>query len=204
MAETRARWRFRLPHWEVTGRPHFVTIRCAGSLPQKSLDCVREIQAALHSIEPRSPQFAALQRQYFLTCERYLDAGHGHCPFHDRNVCDVAVASLREFPQRKGWHVPHFTLMPNPVHLLLVPGADAQPLRQAVRGWKWHVAIEANRLLGRTGPFWQTDWFDRWARTDAEFIRMRDYIRQNPVQARLVSRWQDYPYTKSEVEPESA
>ena len=40
--------------------------------------------------------------------------------------------------------------------------------------------------------------FDRWARTDGEAIRMRDYIRQNPVRAGLVSHWEDYPWTQSE------
>ncbi len=94
--------------------------------------------------------------------------------------------------------------MPNHIHLLLEPGIDAQPLKQTLRGWKWHVAKEANLLVNRTGHFWQTDWFDRWARTDAEAIRMRDYIRENPVKARLVDRWEDYTWTVSETAPNSA
>jgi putative DNA methylase len=198
MPETRARWRFRLPHGEVADRPHFVTIRCAGSLPADAVIRIREIHESLERTEPSSPQFAALQRKYFLLCERYLDAGHGPCPFRDRGVCELAMTSLREFSTRKGWRVPHFTLMPNHVHLLLIPRATPQPLKRALRGWKWHIAMEANRLLDHAGSFWQTDWFDRWARTDGEALRMRDYIRQNPIKAGLATRWEDYPWTYSE------
>ena len=113
------------------------------------------------------------------------------------------MASLADLSERKGWRVPHFTLMPNHVHLLLAPTPGAQPLKQTIRGWKWYVATQANRLLGRTGPFWQADWFDRWARTEAEAYRMRDYIRLNPVRGRLALRWQDYRWTHSEPDPVS-
>ena len=203
MPETRAFWRFRLPHWEVADCPHFVTIRCAGSLPADALARVREMHESLQLIAPSSPQFAALQRKYFLLCEHYLDAGHGPCPFRETAVSELAMASLADLSPRKGWRVLHVTLMPNHVHLLLAPGPNAQPLKQTIRGWKWYVATQANRLLGRTGPFWQTDWFDRWARTEAKANRMRDYVRLNSVKARLALRWQDYRWTRSEPDPVS-
>ncbi|MCX6955886.1 MAG: hypothetical protein NTV51_27395 [Verrucomicrobia bacterium] len=199
--ETRDRWRHRLPHWEVTGKPHFITIRCAGSLPSEAVSRVREIHESLRVIAPNSPDFAALQRKYFLLCERYLDAGYGPCPFRDRSVCELTLAALADLPNRSGWRATHVTLMPNHVHLLLAPATAAHPLKTTLRGWKWHVAKQANLLLQRTGKFWQSDWFDRWARTDAEALRMRDYIRQNPVKASLALRWQDYPWTHSDLDP---
>lgn len=195
-APTRARWRYRLPHWEVEGRPHFVTIRCAGSLPVDAMARIREIHETLALIDPTSPQFAALQRKYFAVCERYLDAGHGFCPFRDRRVSDSAVQSLETLLARGGWGTRHFAFMPNHVHFLLMPSDAARPLRSALRGWKWQVAKESNRLLGRSGAFWQTDWFDRWARNPAEEVRMRDYIQSNPVKAGLVKRWEEYPWVR--------
>lgn len=171
--ETRERWRYRLPHWEVAGRAHFVTIRCAGSLPSEAIPRIREIHIALQTIPAASPEFAALQRKYFLLCERYLDAGHGFCPFRKDDVCEIAIVSLAELPERHGWSVSDLVLMPNHVHLLLQPSATAKPLKTALRGWKWFIANEANTLLGRRGNFWQTDWFDRWMRNDSEIERVR-------------------------------
>lgn len=193
IVETRERWRFRLPHWEVADHVHFVTIRCAGSLPAEAVVRVREIHAALQEIGPSSPQFVALQRKYFLLCERYLDVGHGFCPFREPDVAEFTVKSSNALFEIAGWQTTHFALMPN---LLLRPAEGARSLRAAMRGWKWQVATEANRLLRRSGSFWQTDWFDRWARTEAEEGRMRDYIRNNPVKAGLAKRWEDYRWVR--------
>lgn len=165
---------------------------------------MREIHESLRIVAPQSPEFAALQRKYCLLCESYLDAGHGPCPFRERSVCDLTLSALDELPARRGWRTTHVTLTPSHVHFLLEPGATAQPLKATLRGWKWHTAKQGNLLFNRTGHFWQTDWFDRWARTDAEAIRMRDYIRGKPVKAGLAAKWQDYPWTRSDATAEDS
>lgn len=194
MPDTRERWRNRLPHWEVTGRPHFVTIRCAGSLPTDVLVRLREIHANLSRIEPSSPQFGALQRQYFQTCEKYLDQGGGFAPFHDPAANSMLFAALDRIQASAGWRVPDTVAMPNHVHLLLVPSsAHPTPLRALIPLLKGRVAREANLALGRQGAFWQSDWFDRWMRDDAEEMKTVAYIRQNPVKANLVPDWREWP-----------
>ena len=195
MPDTRERWRHRLPHWEVVDRPHFVTIRCAGSLPAEALSRVREVHASLRAMTPASPQFAALQRQYFSICEKYLDRGEGFAPLRDADACEAILASWRQLAAETGWAVPHFAIMPNHVHFLLQPTA-AKPasLRVTVREFKGRTARQANRALGRSGAFWQSDWFDRWVRDAAEEERIIDYIRQNPVKAGLARDWRNYPW----------
>lgn len=204
MFVTKSRWRFRLPHWEVSGQPHFITVRCAGSLPREAVQRLQEIHQTLQSITAHSAAFEALQRKYFHITESYLDAGHGDCPFRNPEVCHLALAALDGLRARTRWRPTDVTLMPNHVHLLLLPDASATPLRHVLRGWKWQVACEANHALHRTGAFWQSDWFDRWSRHEAETARLRQYIRNNPVKAGLVRQWRDYPWTVSETERPSA
>jgi putative transposase len=160
---------------------------------------VRAIHETLREIEPNSAEFAAMQRKYFCVCEKYLDAGYGPCPFRNVEVCELTRASLLGLSDRSGWTASDFTLMPNHVHLILEPTARSAPLKQTIRGWKWHVAKEANKAKGTAGHFWQSDWFDRWARTEGEAARMREYVRQNPVKARIVAQWQDHPWTHSSM-----
>ncbi|MGA2446710.1 MAG: transposase [Opitutaceae bacterium] len=197
MPDTRERWRSRLPHWEVAHRSHFVTIRCAGSLPETALVRVREIHANLRVIPPASPRFALLQRQYFLTCEKYLDRSEGFAPFCTPAACSVALAAWNQIEMVTGWRVPHFVVMPNHVHFLLMPvAATPERLRASVRWFKGHVARKANLLLGRGGAFWQTDWFDRWVRDAAEEARIIDYIQHNPSKAGLVRDWHEYRWVR--------
>ena len=59
--------RGRLPHWEVERGRYFVTVRCYDSLPLKVVARLQEIQDGLRHVEPRSGDFARLQRQYYGT-----------------------------------------------------------------------------------------------------------------------------------------
>jgi REP element-mobilizing transposase RayT len=205
LPDTRERWRHRLPHWEVADRPHFVTIRCAGSLPADALARVREIHADLATVEPASPQFAILQRQYFATCEKYLDRGEGFAPFTaeaGRAAASAVLAAWAGLDAEAGWRVTAAVAMPNHVHFILQPvRAAPEPLRTTLRTWKGRTARLANLALGRRGAFWQEDWFDRWLRTAHEETRVTDYILQNPVKAGLARTWMDWPWTIAPPHP---
>jgi REP element-mobilizing transposase RayT len=194
---TRERWRSRLPHWEVAGHPHFITIRCAGSLPTAALARVREIHSDLCRLSPTSAQFSLLQHQYFLTCEKYLDRSECFAPFRLAAACESVLAAWSDL-SRAGWDVPHGVMMPNHLHFLITPTLpDPAPLRLSVRQFKGRVARQANLSLGRTGPFWQPDWFDRWMRDSAEEARVVDYIRNNPVRAGLANDWREYRWLQT-------
>ena len=83
--------------------------------------------------------------------------------------------------------------MPNHVHVLLtaLPG---RPLGSIVGSWKRFTAREANLLLGRTGDFWQLDYWDRFIRNEEHFAATESYIDLNPVKAGLVSEARLWPW----------
>ena len=52
--------------------------------------------------------------------------------------------------------------------------------------------------LGRTGePFWQKESYDHWVRDQAEWDHIAAYIENNPVQAGLVTRAEDYRWSSA-------
>ena len=53
---------------------------------------------------------------------------------------------------------------------------------------KSYTANEANRILGRSGQFWQHESYDHWIRDDAELERVIAYIDGNAVKAGLIAR----------------
>ena len=188
--------RGKLPHWEVENGRYFVTVRCHDSLPTEAVARLAEIHATLQSTEAQLEQFAAEQRRYFQTMERYLDAGHGE-PWLARP--EIAAIIVGEFAHLEsiGVAVPHFTLMPNHWHALLRPASGYElNLSQIMRGVKGRTARRINLALGRTGTLWQREWFDRWMRDDDEWERSVAYIHQNPVKAGLARSWQDHLWTK--------
>ena len=86
-----------------------------------------------------------------------------------------------------------WTVMPNHVHVLFMPMPGEQ-LGRIVSSWKRFTAREANLLLGRTGAFWQPDYWDRFIRNDSHYAATVNYIDFNPVKAGLVEAPQLWPW----------
>ena len=63
---------------------------------------------------------------------------------------------------------------------------------QSIKGY---TARKANKVLGRSGSFWEHESYDRWARDAEELQRMVLYIANNPVKAGLVESWRDWPWS---------
>jgi putative transposase len=74
--------------------------------------------------------------------------------------------------------------------------SDAKsPLARIMHSLKSYTAHEANKLLGRSGPFWQAESYDHWVRDEGELERIVQYIAHNPVSAGLVTRPQDWYFS---------
>jgi len=155
-----------------------------------------ELQRTLATIAPRSTEFAALQRQIFRTLEKHLDAGRGMCPLRDATAASLLVTELDSL-LAEGIEVPHYTILPNHWHALLVPAVDSSvSLSQIMRRLKGRSARTINVHRNASGPLWQREWFDRWIRDDTEWERCVAYIRNNPVKAGLVTEWTQHAWTK--------
>lgn len=86
-----------------------------------------------------------------------------------------------------------WVIMPNHVHVL----AETLPvyrLGDIVHSWKSFTAKEANRILGRMGPLWQEEYFDRFIRDDDHLRETIRYIEQNPVAGGLAAKAEDWPF----------
>ena len=109
-------------------------------------------------------------------------------------VAEQVVRTVNAAQDERGLCALHaFVVMPNHVHLLLTPW---KPLCEVTKWIKGVSARRANELLGRTGtPLWQDESFDHWARNQAQFERIREYIWNNPVKAGLVDQRGAWPYS---------
>ena len=56
------------------------------------------------------------------------------------------------------------------------------------------LAIEAAATPGIPAPHWQKGFFDHVLRSDESYAQKWEYVRDNPVRAGLVKKWEDWPY----------
>jgi putative DNA methylase len=117
-------------------------------------------------------------------------------------IAEVVVDSLRDGEIRFGRYQMHsFVVMPNHVHVLVTPHVPSTQWLGPLNGFTAH---EANRILARSGPFWQDESYDHLVRSDEEFGRIRDYIENNPVKAGLVSEAQQWKWSSAAHGEEAA
>jgi len=187
-----------LPHWVPEETAVFVTWRLAGSLPCREREKLARAavsepsRGAMTDDTHRSSVLPRLLEQ-----DEQLDhVGSGPDWLEDSRVAGVVVNALlygetvRRFYQLQAWVV-----MPNHVHMLILPHVALSQITHWIKG---RTAREANLLLGRTGePFWQDESHDHWVRNEREFHRIVAYIEENPVSAGLAARPEDWPWSSA-------
>ena len=163
-----------LLHFDSQDTIQFVTFRLADSLPVE----------AIQRLKP-SDRRETMRHDM-------LDRGWGACWLKSDSIAHLVENAFLEFDAAR-YRLHAWTVMPNHVHVLftVLPVAS---LGSIVSSWKRFTAREANRQLGRSGPFWQTEYWDRFIRDDRHFTAAEDYIDQNPVKAGLVSEAALWPY----------
>ena len=87
-------------------------------------------------------------------------------------------------------------VMPNHVHAMLTPIAGWE-LGQILHSWKSYTSKESNKLLGRSGEFWQKENFDRYVRDERHYCNAIAYIEDNPVKAGLCEKAEDWKWSSA-------
>jgi putative DNA methylase len=159
-----------LPHFDAPGLRQMITYRLADAMPVSR----RHEWLELLSIEG--------EREQRIKIETYLDAGHGECHLRQPKIVALVQENLLHF-DGMSYRLLAWTVMPNHVHALIE--MMQTPLSEILHGWKSYTGKAANRLLGRTGDFWQPEYFDRYIRDEEHFGKAVRYIENNPVKAGL-------------------
>ena len=158
-----AEYRRRLPHFQPDGEYLFVTWRLHGSLPAVPADIIY-----------------ATPGHAFAAQDRALNQHRGPLWLSDTRVARHVADTIRDGERQQGFYESQaWVIMPNHVHLLILPHVALPKITHWIKG---RTAREANRLLGRAGvPFWQHESNDHWVRSQKELNRIVGYIEENPV-----------------------
>ena len=185
-----------LPHWTKEGAIYAVCFRLYDSLPQEKLQALREERKEIAKGAQRAgrslttSELRRLDYLYSEKIEQFLAAGYGSCFLQRDDIAQVVADTLRHFQDAR-YHLYAWCIMPNHVHVVVQPWIE-HSLRDIVYSWKKFTAVKANKILGRSGPFWQSEPFDHLIRNDESFERWIEYTWGNPELAGLKNwkwRW---------------
>lgn len=175
-----------LPHFDSPNLCQSITFRLGDSLPADVVAALADDPAVMWNSVKRA------------RVEVYLNAGYGACHLRDPRIGRMVEQALLYFDGAR-YRMIAWVIMPNHVHTL-VEMFEGHPLPSVVQSWKSYTAKQANQILGRTGRFWATGYFDRYIRDERHFANVVAYIHANPVKAGLVAEPEDWPFSSAAYE----
>ena len=131
-----------LPHSDSPQIVQLLAFRLADTLPAHIFD---------HKETP------GLMRRWV---ERDPDRGSGACCLARPEVTDLVQSALLVFEEQR-YRQRAWCSMLNHVHVPFEASGGWRPA-DIVKSWKSHSGAGANRSIGRSGPFWQPDYFGRY------------------------------------------
>lgn len=195
-----------LPHIQPPGAILFVTYRLAGSIPQAVVRQLLQERATrereimrLTDSEKQRAQLQVMHKQLFGQWDKVLDKGkNGPMWLREQAVAQIVADSLHYLDGER-YTLDCYTIMSNHVHVVFQPLEEADgayhALPRIMHSLKGFTATKANRLLGRSGAFWQHESYDHVVRNEDALHRIRRYILDNPVKAGLIDDPDEWPWS---------
>lgn len=170
--------------------------RSRGYLPHcDDRGLVQHIVFGLNDGFRTAPRHIADPVERALWADREFDAGYGSrllaLPRHAEIVENALLHGDGERYALAAWCV-----MPTHVHVVIevLAGDGLVPI---VQRWKSFSAHAINRLAGRKGRLWQSEYFDRFMRSEEQFEWTVAYVENNPVVAGLIERAEDWRFSSA-------
>ena len=178
-----------LPHWTRDGSIYSVTFRLADSVPRIVVEAwlaereniirtARQMGRSLSEDEEKRLRYLFSEK-----LDKYMDAGHGSCWMRCDRIARVVADALQHFEGER-YRLFAWCIMPNHVHVVVQP-LPTHKLPSILHSWKSFTANQANKVLNRTGKFWQPEYYDHVVRDEDDLVRSVEYVLCNPEKAGL-------------------
>ncbi len=124
---------------------------------------------------------------YFVT----TDTWQKHPLFINTALAEIVVGQILSCRDRGFYQLHAFVLMPDHLHILLTP-SEATTIEKAMQMIKGGSAHSMGLEKPQKFPVWHSGFHDRWIRDAEEYRNSKQYIEQNPVEAKLAEKPEDF------------
>lgn len=156
--------------------------------------------------------FLDFHRRWFVKFEDVLHKEESGIVWLKNEAIANLVAESLNYRNEKVYKLIAFCIMSNHVHVVFKPLLDERSLTEVkysnplkfessnatlgeiMQSLKGYTARKANKILNRTGQFWEAESYDHEVRNAEELDRIIKYVLNNPVKAGLVKHWQEWQW----------
>jgi putative transposase len=151
-------------------------------------DKVEDYRFRRNSLRLRGFDYASL-RSHFVT----IVTEHRQTFFNDSRIADATIETLLTLREKYHFNLYSYCLMPDHFHALIGIGESGMTLGRICGDFK---SLSTRKFWQfYDGKLWQRQFFEHVIRNETDFLETVEYIRENPVKAKLVTNWNDWRYT---------
>ena len=129
---------------------------------------------------------------YFVTTRCW----QGRSIFQIPEVGQLLITAILHYRQTNAYLLHEFVVMPNHLHLILTPGSTTS-LEKSVQLIKGGSSYRIHQHCGHEMEIWQRGFHDWTIRDLDDWNTKTEYIRLNPVRAKLVEKAQDWLFSSA-------
>jgi putative transposase len=129
---------------------------------------------------------------YFAT----TDTWERRALFINTSMANIVIEQIVACRDRGLYILQAFVLMPEHLHVLITP-SDETTIDKAMQMIKGGSAHRMGAERPQQFPIWHRGFHDRWIRDAEQFRKVKSYIEQNPVKARLAEKPEDYTWSSA-------
>jgi len=129
---------------------------------------------------------------YFVTTKTW----ENRAVFQVSANAQILVDCMARHRQQGAYLLHEFVVMPNHLHLLITPSRETS-LEKAMQLIKGGSSHEIHRQRESRIQIWASGFHEATIRNERDFEARRNYIHMNPVEARLVARPENWPWSSA-------
>jgi|HubBroStandDraft_4_1064222.scaffolds.fasta_scaffold144990_2 putative transposase len=133
-----------------------------------------------------------MAKAYFVTASAYMKQNL----FQRSEIAQLFISTMFQYRDSGRFAVHEYVVMPNHVHVVFSID-DGQSLGQGVQLLKGGFSHALGASGFRMKAVWQPSYYDRRIRDAGEYLRIRNYIRSNPVRRGLAAEPEGFAFSSA-------
>lgn len=113
--------------------------------------------------------------------------------FKDIDNIEILIETIRFYQRRGDIHLLGYVVMPEHVHLLLIPLKGT--ISDVMRNIKAYSATTIRQRAKMDSDVWQNSFYDHIVTGRRDFESKLNYMHENPLRRKIVDRLDSYPYS---------
>ena len=200
------------PAYPTTGCVVFCNVSVGGIDPKAVLERLKtewqDFERKLLQVNDESKRIEIIRKErkkYFKKYDETLDKIlSGPVWLKNEKVASL-ISEAIHYRDGKKYILNAYTIMPNHVHMVFYVERNDVSLGRItdssyivtdiLQSLKRYTAMKCNRILNRTGQFWQRESYDHVIRNKQEMVRIIKYVLNNPVKAGFVERKEQWKWS---------